>query len=87
MDNEIHPYDDAVARVLDGRRVERRLEVRDLATISGIPWRTLYRYLQGERPIPMSRFYEICSAMGVEMSDVADAALKIVETAQQESRG
>lgn len=88
MDTEnLDPMDDAVARALDGRRAERRVPVTELAERAGLNLRSVHRYLNGERAIPVSKFFALCLALGVEPGEVVETALNIFKAAEQERRG
>ena len=45
-----------------------------LAKASGIPTSTLYRYLNGERDIPLPAFVTIADAMGISYLELAARA-------------
>ena len=79
--------DETVARVLDSERIRHgRLDHQVIADRSGINLRSVYRYLNGERSIPMSKFIALCNAIGVEAGQVVQTALDIFNTAEQEQR-
>lgn len=82
----IDPADDALARAVDARREQERITRPELARRSGIPRATLSRYLRGERSMPFSKFMVIAAAMGVDVSELIDAARRILETAEKQPR-
>ncbi|MCV7564990.1 helix-turn-helix domain-containing protein [Micrococcus luteus] len=47
---------------------------KDLETATGIPFRSLKRYLDGEREIPLLALRSIASALHVPLSDLVDRA-------------
>lgn len=88
MDNDLlAPYDDAIARELDAERARRRMSIPDVAKRAQLNERVVRRYFRGERPIPVSVLMVMCLAMGVESWKVVQAAIDVVQSAEQESRG
>lgn len=79
-------FDQAVATVLRGKQAENRVSNIALTDATGIPERTLIRYMQGQRPIPLSRMVAIASAIGVDAGDVVRAAIEAVQVAEEQAR-
>lgn len=74
------PIDDAFTRALAR---ELRIALDDagmtrkaLAGASGIPLRTMVRYLDAEREVPVSAFMSLCSAMNADAYAILDTADK-----------
>lgn len=68
--------DTAVAKVLDGLRVEQAMTQADLARAVAISQPQVSRMLAGRKPITMTELRMMCEALGVRMSDVLrDAGL------------
>ena len=79
--------DEIVARVLDSERIRRgRLDHQVVADRADINVRSVYRYLNGERAIPTSKFVALCDAIGVEAGQVIQTALDIFNSAEEQAR-
>lgn len=68
------PFTAALARELRVAQMDAGLTRKELSARSGIPTRTLVRYLDGEREIGVSAFRALCTAIGVSMAAITDAA-------------
>ncbi len=68
------PFTAALARELRVAQMDAGLTRKELSARSGIPTRTLVRYLDGEREIGVSAFRALCFALGISMAAIADAA-------------
>lgn len=64
----------SLARVLRHELLDARITKKALAEESEIGLRTLDRYLDGTRAIPMDSFWRICKALGVPAADVFEDA-------------
>lgn len=64
----------AVAATLSGERAAARMSYDDLAARSGIPARSLKRYLAGERDMKLDIVERISRALGLSLGEVFDAA-------------
>lgn len=53
---------------LNAERAAAGLSLSDLSRRSGIPWRTLQRYLSGERDMSVRTQLRICAALGISMA-------------------
>jgi transcriptional regulator with XRE-family HTH domain len=74
MDTQ-HPFTLALARELRIALDDSPLRFRkDLAEASGVPIRTLKRYLDGEREIPLTELRSIARALGVSVASLIDCA-------------
>lgn len=63
----------AVAAVLRGERAANNMKLEDLATHSGIPERSLQRYLAAERPINIPVLYALTRALSTTAAAVVAA--------------
>lgn len=52
----------------------RRLNLSDLARLSGIPYCTLYGYIRQSRRIPAFALWRMARALNVELSELAGSA-------------
>lgn len=68
------PFTAALARELRVAQMDAGLTRKELSTRSGIPTRTLVRYLDGEREIGVTAFRSLTAAIGVSMASITDAA-------------
>lgn len=59
-------FNAAVAEVLRLERVMKRITIAELAERSGLGVNSVKRYLDGERPIPLPAFRNLCGALGVD---------------------
>lgn len=64
----------AVAATLSGERVATRTSYDELADRSGIPVRSLKRYLSGERDMKLDIIERIADALGMTLAEVVTAA-------------
>jgi transcriptional regulator with XRE-family HTH domain len=64
----------AVAAVLRGERAAAGLTLEELADRSGVPVVSLRRFLAGERAINVAVLHSVTQALGVEPSEVLEAA-------------
>lgn len=53
----------AVVRQVQAERAARGLTVEQLAEVSGIPPRTLFRYLSGERSMPLKALGQLAEGL------------------------
>lgn len=63
-----------IARVLSEERLKKGMTLKKLSEESEIPRRTLDRIMQGERDINVSQLYQIATALGTTINDIADKA-------------
>lgn len=63
-----------IARVLSEERLKKGMTLKKLSEESEIPRRTLDRVMQGERDINVSQLYQIATALGTTINDIADKA-------------
>lgn len=63
-----------IARVLSEERLKKGMTLKKLSEESEIPHRTLDRVMQGERDINVSQLYQIATALGTTINDIADKA-------------
>ena len=63
-----------IARVLSEERLKKGMTLKKLSEESEIPRRTLDRVMQGERDINVSQLYQIATALGITINDIADKA-------------
>lgn len=83
MDN---PFDKAVAAALRGKQAEKEIPLYEVVESTGIPERTLIRYLKGQRPIPLSKMIAIARAIRVDPGLIIKAAVESVQVAEQQQR-
>lgn len=75
MTHEQDPFTVALARELRIALDDSPLRLRkDLSDASGVPPRSLKRYLDGERPVPLPELRSMCRALGVSMTALIDRA-------------
>lgn len=67
----------AELRAIEAKRDMRRTT---LVNRSGIPQRTLVRYMSGEREIPITAFLAICGALGTDAVRVFEHVAHAVES-------
>lgn len=78
MSNE-QDFTEYVGRALDAERSAARLTVEELAELSGVPKRTLYRVLNAERDITIRQLAMIAPVFRLQPSDIfADAERRMV---------
>ncbi|MHC6175419.1 helix-turn-helix domain-containing protein [Glutamicibacter sp. X7] len=75
MDTD-NPITQSIAAQLRARRAEQKVEMKDLATRTGITLVSLSRYLNGKRDIPASTFAIICSKLGLDGGKVLNKAME-----------
>lgn len=63
-----------IARVLSEERLKKGMTLKKLSEKSEIPRRTLDRVMQGERDINVSQLYQLATALGTTINDIADKA-------------
>ncbi|MEJ7648610.1 MAG: helix-turn-helix transcriptional regulator [Nakamurella sp.] len=63
-------YPEAIAAALRGEAAARKVSYRDLADRTGIPLRTLSRYMTGERAITVENFMQIADALEASATDL-----------------
>lgn len=83
MDNE---FDQAIATVLREKQAGKQISNGAIIEATGIPERTLIRYMKGQRPIPISKMVAIAGAIGVDAGVVVKAAIEAVKVAEQQER-
>lgn len=77
-------YQEAIAGALRGEAAARKVSYRELAARSGIPERTLVRYMTGERAINVVQLMQIADALGAKASDImGDAQRRANEQVEQ----
>ena len=81
------PFDRAVASALRGATAERFMTQTDVADKTGIPVRTLARYYKGTSPIPIGKLVDIALALGMQPSEIVEAAQVVARRTEQNSRG
>lgn len=74
MDTMNDAFTNALARVLRHELLDARMTKKALAEETTIGLRTLDRYMDGSRAIPMDSFWRICKALGVPAADVFEQA-------------
>lgn len=74
-----HDIQSATAIQIKVELAERGWKQPDLAQRSGMPRTTLYRYLNGERDIPLPALAEIAEALGLTYMDLAARAQRRLE--------
>lgn len=74
MVKELEPMDTAIAAQLRGAAAARNVSRVEITKRTGIPDRTLARYMKGERAVSVAQLRDLCRAIGVDMGDLIDAA-------------
>jgi transcriptional regulator with XRE-family HTH domain len=64
----------AIATQIKAEMAARDLKQSDLVKATGIVSSTLYRYLSGQRDIPLPAFAEIANALGLSVMELAGRA-------------
>ena len=64
----------ALARVLRHELLDAGMTKKALAEEAEIGLRTLDRYMDGSRPIPLDSFWRICKVLGVPAADIFEEA-------------
>lgn len=79
MGNQQEHIDQEVAAQLRMEIARRNLTHKEVAETSGIPLRTLSRYLNAERSLKVPTLMSICSAIGVSITDILNATEQQLE--------
>jgi len=73
------PFTRALAREMRIALDDAGMTRKALASAAGIPLRTMVRYLDAEREVPVPSFMALCRAMGADPMALLDSADKAVE--------
>jgi transcriptional regulator with XRE-family HTH domain len=79
MSNINEAFTESLARVLRHELLDARMTRKALAEQSDIGLRTLVRYLDGERAIPLDSFWRICRALQVPAADIFEEAERALD--------
>lgn len=79
-------FDKAVAAALRGKQAESQVALNAVVEATGIPERTLIRYMQGQRAIPLSKMVAIAGVIGADASQIVKGAIEAVKVAEQQQR-
>ena len=77
MDNHHLAFNLAVAAALRAERVKTRTKVETLAARTGVPYRSLMRYLNGQRAISVNVLDTLAGALGTTPDQITRSALTI----------
>jgi transcriptional regulator with XRE-family HTH domain len=73
---KLHPFEAAMAVAIEAERAAQRIPVGEFAGRSGVPVRTMQRYLHGERTIPLGLIVEMAKTLGVSAEYLFEEARK-----------
>jgi DNA-binding Xre family transcriptional regulator len=79
VDKISETFTNALANVLRHELLDARMTKKALAGETGIGLRTLDRYMEGERAIPIDSFWKICRALNASASDIFQQAESAIE--------
>jgi transcriptional regulator with XRE-family HTH domain len=72
--SELTPLELAMARAIKGEAAYRDISKGELAQRSGIPMRTMRRYLSGERSITLGALARFADALGLTLDELIEKA-------------
>lgn len=59
-----------------GELAAQGLEINDLVQRSGVERTSLWRYLRGDRPMPLDVLFSVAEALGMDASELVERAEK-----------
>ncbi|MFU0537468.1 helix-turn-helix domain-containing protein [Gardnerella greenwoodii] len=63
-----------IAKAITDERLKKGMTLKELSKKAGIPPTTLDRVVHGRRDINVSQLYQIATALGITINDIADKA-------------
>lgn len=67
---EVQKCGELVSQILTKMMKEKRLSLRNIQAVTGIPHVQVARYLNAERPLDIDRFFALCEALDLVPSEV-----------------